>query len=117
MKLGPVKFLMLAVFAYWASGLGRYLHERIEHCPDAAARARLVAAQGVPSVHAADDSHSEQDCPICSMLAHMAVGGSAPPLLIYLANDRHAALVFPDRPTPLSSYEQFLPSRGPPSLA
>lgn len=120
MMAARVKLFMLFVFAYWASGMGQYLHERIEHCPGSgacqAAPAR-IAISGVSSVHAESHSHSEEDCPICSMLAHMAVGGSAPPPLIYLTNGCHSALVFHDRPAPLSSDECFLPSRGPPSLA
>lgn len=120
MNAARVKLVMLAAFAYWASGVAQYLHERIEHCPDSGecqAATCNLSAPGVHSVQPGRHSHSEEDCPICSMLAHMSVGQSAPPPLIHLAHYCHASPIVPDHRTPLSSYELFLPSRGPPSVA
>lgn len=64
----PVQFLLAFALLYWASGLGRFVHERLEHEPPtlcAVAKADLSR----PSFSGA--THSHDDCPVCQALATM----------------------------------------------
>ena len=116
MKFRWRRLLLLLVFAFWATGTGRALHERLEHCPHAQLTERSPATQtadlsmGLPD----EAEHCHNECAVCSMLAHMAASGCETPTVVVAADPRTAVLAIADSQAPRHSYQPFLPSRGPP---
>jgi hypothetical protein len=118
MKFRSVRVLLILVFAFWATGSGRALHERLEHSPHLhLSECSLVGLGTGLSMHSPDEEeHCHDDCAICSTLAHMSVGGHAMPTLVVTADTRVDVLAISNSRAPRFSYEPFLPSRGPPQL-
>lgn len=113
-----LKLTLVLSFAFWATGLAQFAHERLEHCHGAEPGTSSIthAAYQAAATLKTDstDHHSEADCPLCAMFASMAVRTLAPaPVLLFLHQCIAIAQVW-DRLAPIPSFEQFLPSRGPP---
>lgn len=131
MRNSPIKFLLLICFAFWATGLAQYAHERIEH-GDVAGVAhdhrlaigshgqdthalRLGARDDAPRKDHHPDSHD--DCPTCAMFAAMAVRPAMLPPVIAPPQATICRLTVPRHVVPAAPFEQFPPSRAPPVSA
>jgi hypothetical protein len=68
-----IQLLLLASFAFWASGSAAYLHELLEHSHASPA---MHASAGISKP--GKQGHSEADCPICASLAAMHLSTIAP---------------------------------------
>jgi len=120
MNFRLIKLMLLLAVAYWASGMGRFVHEMTEHGggQNAISPATRVAERG-PSWRTAaatlDDDHD--DCATCQMLANMSASHAAPPAS--LISD--LALVSSSLLKPQSCFSSHVigaaPIRGPPSVA
>jgi hypothetical protein len=64
----PVQFLLIFALLYWASGLGYFVHERMEHEPPALCP---VSAADLSRQSFSGACHSPDDCPVCQALATM----------------------------------------------
>jgi hypothetical protein len=72
-----IQLLLLASFAFWASGSAAYLHELIEHS-HAQSAMHADASVSKPG----KQGHSEEDCPICASLAAMHLSPIAPSVAV-----------------------------------
>jgi hypothetical protein len=123
MKFFWLKFLLLATFVFWASGLAKYTHEALEHHGrDASVDNDDDDDQSVTVAGPQGATHQQQSgqpvkhpCPICQMLAAMTVDRSTPPDLPPLRTDIVGTLIISDWLSPAVN-ACFTPSaRGPPA--
>jgi hypothetical protein len=92
---------------YWATGLARYVHERMEHETSSA----QVSSPG-PSVTVA--GHDENDCPVCQVLATMRADQPVGPVVLVATFDLVGSYVPPSQTAPFSQRLFTIQSRGPP---
>jgi hypothetical protein len=121
-----MKILLLVTFVYWATGMAKHVHKAVErHGRDASVDddddddgglvsvASPSSAMLVPLKQAADPKH-KHPCPICQMLAVMAVEGSAPPVTLAPALDLVAVVFPPDWEAPVIRPGYTYLTTGPP---
>jgi len=121
MRGNRLKLLLLLTFAFWATGAAQFLHERLDH-QSAAAQTSFApsASSKSPVASTPRDSafgHTHADCAVCATLAFMAAHrgvADSPAIQMYDGGLRGAV---GGKDTPPKPFEQFLPSRGPPSIA
>jgi hypothetical protein len=127
MKSYLLKLLLLATFAFWASGAAKYVHEALEHHgKDASAiddddSPTPAIALDTSFPQQQDQSQSapkkKSPCPICQMLAAMVVDRSAPPVMPTRSMRLIDTLVLQDRLAPILHACLALSARGPPMTA
>lgn len=127
MKCCWLKLLLLATFAFWASGAAKFAHEALEHHGlDASVdddddggspTATLSSGQAPLSPQPASPVPPKKPCPICQMLAAMVVDRSAPPVIPTLSTLLIETLVLSDRVAPNIHACFVLSARGPPAAA
>lgn len=79
MRRGFASLLMLTCLAFYASGIGGYAHERLEHWHDGEAFESVAAGIGQQSPA---DHHNHDDCPVCQMLAGLTATPATAPVLV-----------------------------------
>ena len=99
--------MLLLSLVYWASGLARFVHERVEH-GDRAARMSAAGTSLKPS------EHDENDCPVCQALATMRADRPALPVVTIANFDLVGLLIPVPQAAPLSERLFTIQSRGPP---
>lgn len=131
MKFSWVKYLLLAMFAFWATGTAKFAHEQLEHHgkdlsvadaddddDDDDSSFALGTTQPVPS--AAHPQHQtpapHHPCPICQMLAGMVLDKSVPPVLPTPGTQLISTLILFDRVAPTLHACFVLSARGPPTI-
>lgn len=109
-----IQFLLAFAVLYWASGLGGFVHERLEHegpalCPIAAGQSSSQSFSG--------PSHSPDDCPVCQVLATMRADQPVVTVVPIATFEHVGCVVLPA--CHVWDYESLLTthSRGPPALA
>jgi hypothetical protein len=105
-----IQFLLLASFAFWASGSAAYLHELLEH-----SHAQPAVHAGVGISKPAKQGHSEDDCPICASLAAMHLSPIAPSVAVTSALLCVGSTPVINLTDPSSSTVSIPQSRGPPA--
>jgi len=105
-----IQFLLLACFAFWASGSAAYLHELIEHSH---AQPAMHAGAGVSKP--VKQGHSEADCPICASLAAMHLSPIAPSVVVTSALLCVGSTPVLNSSDPSSRTVSIPQSRGPPA--
>jgi hypothetical protein len=120
-KIG-LQILLLAAFAYWATGVAQYVHERLEHgfgvaktttLHDSTARPVQGNSGGNPPSHEPDD---HDDCLTCQSLKIMKAAPVAAPVLAPQPTLlRHESPPILEREAPVLSFVVFIPSRAPPA--
>lgn len=113
MKTSAFKLLLVAIFAFWATGLAQYTHEMVEHVGPQRAAKRLHAS-GSSSHSPQHPSDSDDDCPTCAMFASMAAGPLATPLAIGPLQIVEVASAVPEHVAPRAPLLQVEHSRAPP---
>ena len=109
----PVQFLLIFALLYWASGLGYFVHERMEH-GEPAVCALAKADLSKPSFSGA--THSHDDCPVCQALATMRSGQPVVTVVPIGTFEPIGSVVLPDRQVPAQESLLTIHSRGPPIL-
>jgi|SRR5271170_1157432 len=123
MKPYWLRLLLLATFAFWATGTAKYAHEQLEHHgkdasvddddDDDDSPAPAAVAQSAPPPK--DQPKSHHPCPVCQMLAAMTVDRSTPPPLPQISTECIAILVVADWHAPALFARFTPPARGPPA--
>ena len=85
MKLRWLGILLMASFAFWATGAARLAHELLEHDADAQITCGVCGFR-VPSEQQPGHTHNHDECAICQTLAAMTAANGAPPASV----DAHA---------------------------
>lgn len=116
-----VRILLLATFAYWATGTAKYVHEAVEHHGHDASiddddDAVLISPSrdhSSPLTQSHDPKH-KHPCPICQMLAATAVVSSSPPIILAPTLDVVAILSTPHWRSPVVRPAFTYLTTGPP---
>jgi hypothetical protein len=98
-------------FAYWSTGLGQYLHEKLEHHHDEDEAASVPAKDGSKPLKEADD---HDDCLICQTLKAMKAHPSPPPASPQPALPSVEIVPPPPPQAPVLAFVVFIPARAPP---
>src|SRR5258708_2157744 len=118
MLVRPIKLLLLACFAYWASGAALFVHERLEHADGEGGAVIAACSQPTTALDKSTDHkrphHDHDDCPTCQLLAHMSVNRSAPPPPVCVQLPRIGAISPVDWRAPVAMAMTFAPIRAPP---
>jgi hypothetical protein len=124
MKFYWLRFLLLTTFVFWATGAAKYTHEVLEHHgqdasiddddDDDSSAGVATAALSAPTQQ--DPSHppAKHACPICQMLAGMAVERSTPPALPTNYLPLIETLIIADHVAPIVHASFDHTARGPP---
>ncbi len=113
MKNSAFKLLLVAIFAFWATGLAQYTHEMVEHVGPQRAADKLHTSSN--SSHSQQHhSDSDDDCPTCAMFASMAAGPIAVPLIVGPPQRVVPAPALRDHLAPTAPLLQVHRSRAPP---
>lgn len=113
MKNSAFKLLLVAIFAFWATGLAQYTHEMVEHVGPQRAAEKLHTSNS--SSHSQQHhSDSDDDCPTCAMFASMAAGPIAVPLIVGPPQRVALAPALPEHVAPKAPLLQIEHSRAPP---
>lgn len=130
MKSYWLKLLLLATFAYWASGAAKYVHEALEHHgrdaslddddDDDDGGPAIAAVSSGPAAAATHGSlpapaKKKIPCPVCQMLAAMVLDRTAPPVIYTCSTQLVDILVLSDRVAPVLHACFALSARGPPA--
>lgn len=113
MKTSAFKLMLVAIFAFWATGLAQYTHEMVEHVGPQRAAEKLHAS-GNSSHSPQHHSDSDDDCPTCAMFASMAAGPIAAPIVIGPPRIVAVASAVPEHVAPKAPLLQVEHSRAPP---
>jgi hypothetical protein len=113
MRLRFTKFVLLASFIYWSTGLAQDLHERYEHHHDPAPIAAAAAGDQAHKPLQAPDDHD--DCLICQTLKDMRVEPIVPPAMPQPALEWVQILSIIHRQAPVVCFIVFIPARAPPA--
>jgi hypothetical protein len=119
-----LKLLMLGTFAFWATGLAKFVHVQIEHhgkidcCDDdddfdQESSCATDALTQHPNNQQSPDQH-HHGCAICEMLAAMTVDRSTPPPCLTPTLDTIFILIVVDLHPPFLQFVYYSPARGPP---
>jgi len=114
MKTSAFKLLLVAIFAFWATGLAQYTHEMVEHVGPQRAAEELHAPGNSSHSNPQHHSDSDDDCPTCAMFASMAAGPIAVPVLIGPPRRVVPAPTLPEHVAPRAPLIQVEHSRAPP---
>jgi hypothetical protein len=121
MRLRHLQFVLLASFAFWATGAARFLHERIEHggVPVASTNASAQNVTFLSYVVCGSDApaHMHDDCSVCDGLASMVAGSPAPCFSVGSGERLIGIIRSFDPQITLAQFIQFPLSRGPPSAS
>jgi hypothetical protein len=116
-----LKILLLTAFAYWATGLAQYLHERIEHHHGVMATTVLppgLHAEKTGTPKQAPQPDDRDDCVTCQSLKVMKAQPAAGPVLMPQPTLlRHEKLPIVHREAPVLSFVVFIAARAPPVAA
>jgi hypothetical protein len=126
MKLHWLRFVLLATFAFWASGVAKYTHEALEHHgrdasvdddddDDSGDLAVAAASKAAPTDQTPVNHPTKHPCPVCQMLAGMVVDQSAPPVMLPTSQPLVARLVVCDHLAPVLEISCPQCARGPPA--
>ena len=102
-----LQFVLVFSLVYWATGLARYVHERMEH-----GQPSVRAIHSGPSIGVA--GHDENDCPVCQALAMMRADRAAAPAVPIATFDLVGSFVPPSQAVPVTQRLLTIQSRGPP---
>jgi hypothetical protein len=108
----PGSILVLLSFVCWSTGLGQYLHEKLEHHHDQPEAVEPPAKDGSKPLKEADD---HDDCLICQTLKAMKAHPSPPPTSPQPALPSVQIVPLPPPQAPVLAFVVFIPARAPPS--
>jgi hypothetical protein len=111
MRSLPLRFLLLACLAFWGSGAGQFLHERLEHADPS--NFQSVASERHSVVGVAGHAHGA--CVVCEMLASMTAGHAAVVSPALAPHDCLCTVTPFDCQSSAQTFLQFPLSRGPPA--
>jgi hypothetical protein len=128
MKFFWLRYLLLSTFVFWATGAAKYTHEAIEHHgrdasvdddDDDDSSPPIVAVAMPVAPVSTDQTHppAKHPCPVCQMLAAMAVARSAPPAVPPVCTRLVTTLIISDRIAPVINIAFSHSARGPPVLS
>jgi hypothetical protein len=129
MRLYWLRILLLCTFAFWASGAAKYAHETLEHHghdasvddgdDDEDSSSSVVTTAAGQGANQQDTAHhpAKHPCPICQMLAAMAVDRSSPPALPQLCLRLIGTLSVADHSAPVVPSCFVRSARAPPPVS
>jgi hypothetical protein len=109
----PVQFLLIVALLYWASGLGYFVHERMEHEPPALC---AISVADLSKQSFSGPSHSPDDCPVCQALATMRSDQPVVAVVPIATFEPIGSVVPPVCHVPAHQTLLTIRSRGPPIL-
>lgn len=112
MQLPWLKLLLLATFAYWATGAARFVHEAVEH-RGLHQSAEVDDDDDAPVAHD-QPAHHGHPCPVCQMLAAMVAEQPGPSLSLTPTFDWATSLVLVNHTAPWTRQPLTRLTTGPP---